>query len=209
MAYCTNCGAPRQPGAKFCEHCGTRLEEPLQRTDSTPEAQESVPEHTPDVPVSIKESGDQASLFAEKAVSLGKQKSPDHTLNQKLFLFAGILCLLLVLLTIFSGKKAPNPLLTPYAGTYSFVEGTRGGVTIPIDHLFDGDFTLTLKENGNCVFFVEGVRAWGEWEPEEGGGLDVEIMDMELDGTLKDGVLTLYNVLDSGVDARFLRVDEE
>ena len=87
----------------------------------------------------------------------------------------------------------------PNAGLYEAESAKMMGITINIADVFEDGFSLELKNGGKAVFHYDGKDynlKWtldGETFHAEGGGA-------ELDGTLAYGVMTLQNVLDSGME---------
>lgn len=105
-----------------------------------------------------------------------------------------ILLLALVLSLAACGSSEPDP----NAGVYEASTAEYSGITISIDKVFPDGFSLELKDGGKATFHYEGKDYGMKWNLDgttfhaEGGGA-------ELDGTLENGVMTLENVLDSGV----------
>ena len=109
-----------------------------------------------------------------------------------------LICILLVVLMTAAlyacGSSEPDP----NAGVYKGTSAEMNGLAIGLQDLFGDDFSIELKNGGKAAFNYEGKSYSMKWTLEgttfhaKGGGA-------ELDGTLADGVMTLENVLDSGV----------
>ena len=110
-----------------------------------------------------------------------------------------LLALLLSLLIILSlAACSESPSTDPNAGLYTAVTAEMMGFEMDVSELFGKGFTVELKDKGKCALVVDGKKANGKWTLSgtafhlEGGGLDCN-------GTLKDGLMSLDNVMDSGL----------
>ena len=113
-----------------------------------------------------------------------------------------VLCMLMVIMSmvlsgcIFGGDddEAADPNLGVYVGK----SAEMSGFSMSVDDVFEGGFTIELKKKGKGKAQIgedDGSIKWtldGDKFHAEGGGA-------VLDGTLKDGVMVLENVMDSGV----------
>ncbi len=99
------------------------------------------------------------------------------------------------------GKVDPSD---PNQGLWIAATGEMMGVTLEASALFSEDFTIELQSDGKCAISVEGEKANGTWTffngavTVKGGGLDCS-------GTLKNGALTLENMLDMGMTIVFTK----
>ena len=81
---------------------------------------------------------------------------------------------------------------------YEAVSAEMMGITVDVDDVFEEGFSLELMDNGKAKFHYEGKDYSLKWS-QDGDAFHAEGGGAELDGTLADGVLTLENVLDSGL----------
>ena len=102
----------------------------------------------------------------------------------------------------FMGKdKVPSD---PNAGVYQAVHADMWGVQTDVSGIWENGFSIELMDKGKCKLSVDGKTSNGKWTLDgerftvSGGGFDSS-------GTLKDGVLTLENVMDMGLTLTFLR----
>ena len=91
-----------------------------------------------------------------------------------------------------SGEADPN------LGVYKATSAEMSGFEISVEEAFEGGFTIELKKGGKLRLEADGDSGNMKWTLEgdkfhaEGGGA-------EFDGTLKDGVMVLENLQDSGI----------
>ena len=114
-------------------------------------------------------------------------------------LLAVFLCLLMVCqLMACSGGKKEEAVPNPNLGLYTLTEAAMNDISIPVDSVYEGGFTVLLRENGKAELTVDNQSANGTWTLDgtkfsvKGGGLD-------LSGTLDNGVMTIDNAMDSGI----------
>ncbi len=110
-----------------------------------------------------------------------------------------VLCVLMMLGTMLAGcSDGSEESNDPNLGVYVARTAEMSGFTLSVDEVFDGGFEIELKAKGKGTAQIGDDDAGIKWTLEgdtfhaEGGGA-------VLDGTLKDGVMTLTNVMDSGV----------
>ena len=90
----------------------------------------------------------------------------------------------------------------PNAGVYKAVTAEMWGMEMAIEDIWSGGFEIELKDKGKCQIRIDGEKANGKWEL-SGSSFHVEGGGVDCSGTLKDGVMTLENVLDMGVNLTF------
>ena len=120
---------------------------------------------------------------------------------KKRFSLLLILCMLLSLTAC--GESGPAD---PNCGTYVGVYGEAYGIQVDIHDMYEKGFTIELKNGGKGNIEVDGTKAGLKWTLTgdaihiEGTGISGR--DLVLDGTVAGGVMTLENVMDSGVAIR-------
>lgn len=90
----------------------------------------------------------------------------------------------------------------PNAGVYKAATAEMWGMEMAIEDIWSGGFEIELKDKGKCQIRIDGEKANGKWEL-SGSSFHVEGGGVDCSGTLKDGVMTLENVLDMGVNLTF------
>ena len=103
--------------------------------------------------------------------------------------------LMVSLLAGCGGKAEPDE----NSGLYKAVTAKMAGLEMEIDDIFDDAVTLELQDGGKAVFTYEGKDYKMKWE-RSGKKLTAKGGGAELSGTVKDGVMELTDILDSGVD---------
>ena len=95
-------------------------------------------------------------------------------------LLAVFLCLLMVCqLMACSGGKKEEAIPDPNLGLYTLTEAAMNGISIPVDSVYEGGFTVLLRENGKAELTVDNQSANGTWTLDgtkfsvKGGGLDL------------------------------------
>ena len=122
-------------------------------------------------------------------------KMRTHTVKR---LTQAVLSLLMILtLAGCTSKDEPDE----NSGLYKAVSVNAFGMELGVDDIFDDPITIELQDGGKAVFSYEGKDYKMKWSHTEdsfeakGGGA-------KLNGTLRDGVMELTDILDSGVDIR-------
>ena len=105
------------------------------------------------------------------------------------------LILILAMLLALSACGAPDP----NCGVYKATTGTLGGITLDVDSVFDGGFSIELKDGGRATLSTGGNDYRVSWKL-DGENVTVSGSDESMTGTLIDGTMILKNVLGSGVD---------
>ena len=105
---------------------------------------------------------------------------------------------LVVLLAACGGEKTDDP----NAGTWNGVTVSMLGIEMDIVDIFPGGIQLELKGNGKGNIIVEGDSSRIQWSCEN-GQLTVGDSSVTMSGTIEGSVLTLQNLLGTGMDIVF------
>ncbi|MDL2259089.1 DUF5640 domain-containing protein [Eubacteriales bacterium OttesenSCG-928-K08] len=108
------------------------------------------------------------------------------------------LALLLGLVACGGGGKSDDP----NVGTWKGISATMLGLEMNVAELFAGGVTLELSANGKFTIDVDGEKGRGKWEY-DGEAIAFTASDASMTGTVKDGKLTLKNLLGMGMDITF------
>ncbi len=92
----------------------------------------------------------------------------------------------------------------PNQGLWIAASGEMMGISMEADALFAEGFTIELQSDGKCSINVEGEKANGTWTL-NGSSITVKGGGLDCSGTLKDGALTLENMLDMGMTVVFTK----
>ena len=90
----------------------------------------------------------------------------------------------------------------PNCGLYNATTAEMWGIEMGVEDIWTKGFSIELKDGGKCEIKADGEKASGKWTLDgtaftvKGGGFDCS-------GTLSQGVMTLENVLDMGVNLTF------
>ncbi len=103
----------------------------------------------------------------------------------------------------FFGKSVPNP----NCGMYEAVSATAYGMEMDITDMFDDGVQIELKEKGKAKFYFSGEDYNLKWKVEDDGDFEAEGIGVELEGKLWNGELYLEDVMDSGIDIKFVCED--
>lgn len=101
------------------------------------------------------------------------------------------------------GKSVPNP----NCGMYEAVSATAYGMEMDITDMFDDGVQIELKEKGKAKFYFSGEDYNLKWKVEDDGDFEAEGIGVELEGKLWNGELYLEDVMDSGIDIKFVCED--
>ena len=109
-----------------------------------------------------------------------------------------LLILLLAFSVLLCLASCGEPETDPNAGLYEARTGSALGISVDVKDVVD-EFSLELKPGGKATLYYDGGKYGMKWSL-DGEAFHAEGGGAELDGTLKDGVMVLQNVLDSGVE---------
>ena len=215
MAFCTNCGTKVENGVKFCPECGTQLmgaapaqpEPPVQpaapvQPEPPVRAQEPV---QPEPPAEAQKPAQQAEPVQQPAQPPKKKGKLPLILGiaaAAAVVVVGVIIavVLLVAKNLGGAAAADNPDL----GLYNAASAEMFGVEVDVADMWEKGFTVELKEKGKCAIAVDGENANGKWTLED-GALHISGGGLDCDGTLENGVMTLDNVLGTGMKLTFAK----
>ena len=112
-----------------------------------------------------------------------------------------VIAAVVAVLVFGGGSDADDPNCGLYTAQYGMGYGSR----VEITDMWEKGFTMELRPNGTCKVVVDGVRDSWDYFLGEDGSLVIDADDETLRGTLANGVLTLTDVFDSGIDIVFTK----
>ena len=215
MPFCVQCGAKLEDGAKFCTECGAKQPEvsspvyvpPITENPAEPQSYSYTPP--------AGSSAGQASSYSYDPTIYGGQASGSSKPPKKksgAIIFIILAALIVVGAVIFiiasmSGGGAPA-VDDSVLGLYTAQKAETAGIEIGINTIWKNGFSIELKDKGKATINVDGESGGAKWTLEgenitvRGTGSNSSFV---CSGTLKDGVLTLEDVLDSGVTLFFTK----
>lgn len=121
------------------------------------------------------------------------------------------LALVLVLSLTACGSKDGGDSADPNLGKYLGTEFSGdGNEWLSLDEVYDeGESYIELKSGGKGVFCLGGDATDIKWALESDGVLKLTRDDMESNGTLKDGLITLTDLWGNNVTITFVKEDGE
>lgn len=114
---------------------------------------------------------------------------------------AVILILMILISLVACGGKADNK-VDPNLGMWKAISATLEGETMEAKELFDEGVLLELKAKGKYILIWDGDTENGKWSYKD-GKLVITRDEGEFTGSIKNGILILKNVADSGMDIFF------
>ena len=103
-----------------------------------------------------------------------------------------------------SGRAASND---PNLGTYKATTVSMYGLDLDPDDIFDGGFTIELKQGGKCFIQAGDTKGNGTWKIED-GMITIKDSSSSIEGKIEDGVITVENMLDMGLDITLVKLEE-
>jgi len=111
-----------------------------------------------------------------------------------------LMCAMLCGLAACGGDTSSDPNL----GKWTAATAEMLGISMGVDTVFDGGFTVELKAKGKCTLVVSGAKGNGTWTLEN-GVFSMKSSGETYTGTLQNDVLTLEDVMGSGLTLVFTR----
>lgn len=112
-----------------------------------------------------------------------------------------LVLIMIVNLTACGGKEVATT-SDPNVGMWNAVSASMGDTTLVIAEVFDKGASLDLKANGKFDFVLDGDKSKGKWSYKD-DGLILSHKEGDFKGKVENGILTLINMLDSGLDLSF------
>lgn len=208
MPFCTQCGAKLEENAMFCTSCGakqTKISYPASGTENG-----GYPNEEPKTPTYggyTQSSYDPTVYSAQTAGAYAPQGGKKKGSGGKVVLI--ILAALLALgLIIFAATKL-MPSRGPdvdesVLGLYSATKAQMYGIQVDVSTIWEDGFDIELKKNGKCSVNVDGTKGNANWTL-DGSDFTLKARGLELNGTLRDGVIRIDNAMDMGVTLYFTK----
>ena len=95
----------------------------------------------------------------------------------------------------------------PNLGLYKATTASMYGMDFDLDDIFEGGFTIELQKGGKCRIQAGDNKGIGTWSLED-GVLTVNDGSSTIEGKLENGVITLENMLDMGLDITLVKEEE-
>lgn len=209
MAFCTNCGTKVEDGVKFCPECGTQLmgaapAQPVAPAQPEPPAQPAAPAQ-PEPLVRAQEPAQQAEPVQQPAQPPKKKGKLPLILGiaaaAAVVVVGVIIAVVLLVAKNLGGTAAAD---NPDLGLYNAASAEMYGVAVEVDDLWAKGFTIELKDKNKCDISVDGQKGSGKWEL-DGEQLHISGSGLDCDGTLSGGLMTLDNVLGTGMKLTFVQ----
>ena len=105
------------------------------------------------------------------------------------------IALVLILFLAGCGSSEPDPNCGLYQSTYA----TMQGISIAVDKVIPGGFSVELKDGGKAVLTSDGKDYNIKWE-RDGEDLKLIASDITLEGTVSEGVMMIRDYSGSGLD---------
>ena len=211
MPFCTQCGAKLEEGAKFCTQCGARLPENTETvfippTEEKPAEPQSYSYEPPAAEQSQQPSGYTYDPSAYSAAAAVESKPAKKKGGAIIFLALAALVVIAALIFIIAGRSGGKTPASddPVLGLYTAQRAEASGVSISIRSMWKNGFSIELRDKGKASINVDGKTGSAKWTL-DGESFTVKGSGVDCSGTLSDGVITLEDVMDSGVTLYFIK----
>ena len=191
MPFCIQCGARLEENAKFCTVCGARQPETAAPpvTNAAPPAAEPAYGAAP-----------AAYRYDPTLYSAGENKAKKKKGGRIAFVVLAALvviaALAYILLRQTGGKGSED---SSDLGYYTAVKAELRGLSVDPGKMWEKGFHIELKEKGKCRISVDGEHGNATWSKDADGTFRIKGSGVDCQGTLKDGVMVLEDVMGSGV----------
>lgn len=134
-------------------------------------------------------------VYAQPVYAQPAEKKP----APKWVLPAVILAVLALIGILFFATRGGGKANDPNLGVYKAATVEMYGMQLNADDIYQNGFTIELKSNGVCEINSDGQKGRGKWTL-DGDVITIDDNHSVITGTLSDGVLTLENMLDMGLN---------
>ena len=211
MPFCVQCGAQLEDGAKFCTVCGAKQPEAAAPVYVPPtEEKPAEPQGYSYTPPASAGAGQQSSYNYDPTIyggaGGGASKPPKKKGGALVFIILAALVVLGAVVYLIAGRSGGGSVASddPVLGLYTAQKAETSGITISIKTMWKNGFTIELKDKGKATINVDGKSGSAKWTL-DGEDFTVKGSGVDCSGTLVDGVLTLENVMDTGVTLYFTK----
>ena len=211
MPFCVQCGAQLEDGAKFCTVCGAKQPEAAAPVYVPPtEEKPAEPQGYSYTPPASAGAGQQSSYNYDPTIyggaGGGASKPPKKKGGALVFIILAALVVLGTVVYLIAGRSGGGSVASddPVLGLYTAQKAETSGITISIKTMWKNGFTIELKDKGKATINVDGKSGSAKWTL-DGKDFTVKGSGVDCSGTLVDGVLTLENVMDTGVTLYFTK----
>ena len=211
MPFCVQCGAKLEDGAKFCTVCGAKQPEAASPVYVPPtEEKPAEPQGYSYTPPASAGAGQQSSYNYDPTIyggaGGGASKPPKKKGGALVFIILAVLVVIGAVVYLVAGRSGGGSVASddPVLGLYTAQKAETAGISISIKTMWKNGFTIELKDKGKAAINVDGKNGSAKWTL-DGTAFTVKGSGVDCSGTLADGVLTLENVMDTGVTLYFTK----
>ena len=134
-------------------------------------------------------------VYAQPVYAQPAEKKP----APKWVLPAVILAVLALIGILFFATRGGGKADDPNLGVYKAATVEMYGMQLNAEDIYKNGFTIELKANGVCEINSDGQKGRGKWTLED-DKITIDDNHSVITGTLSNGVLTLENMLDMGLN---------
>lgn len=211
MPFCVQCGAKLEDGAKFCTVCGAKQPEAAAPVYVPPTEEKPVePQGYSYTPPASSGAGSQTSYNYDPTIYGGKNggssKPPKKKGGAILFIALAAIAVIAAIIYIVAGKGGGKTVSSddPVLGLYTAQKAETAGISIGIETMWKNGFTIELKDKGKATINVDGETGSAKWTL-DGKDFTIKGSGVDCSGTLDDGMLTLKDVMGTGVTLFFTK----